>query len=63
MRCDYCGSKGKCYYWCKCSKCLDPEGYEDWKQNYPNEYEEWLNRKKQEEEYEEEEYYEEDDEW
>ena len=27
---------------CECAKCIDPEGYENWKTENPEEYELWL---------------------
>ena len=52
MRCDFCGSTAECYSDCECSKCRDPEGYEEWRQNDPEGYDRWIEKKK-EEEYEE----------
>ena len=49
MKCDYCGSEGKCYEWCQCAKCIDPEGYDEWKENCPEKYEMWIERKLEEE--------------
>lgn len=49
MQCDYCESYGDCYPDCECSKCIDPEGYEDWKENSPEEYEAWVEKKLREE--------------
>jgi len=40
--CWSCGSESDCYEGCQCAKCLDPEGYTDWRYNNPEEYERWL---------------------
>lgn len=48
--CWSCGSDSDCYSDCMCMKCMDPEGYEEWKNNNPERYERWL--RKQEEKYE-----------
>jgi hypothetical protein len=40
--CWSCGSHGECYDGCDCAKCLDPEGYAEWRANNPDEYAEWL---------------------
>lgn len=41
--CWSCGAQDEeCYSDCSCAKCEDPEGYEDWKNNNPGEYEDWL---------------------
>lgn len=48
MKCDYCGSEDECYEWCGCSKCMDPEGYEEWKRENPESYDEWLEKKLEE---------------
>jgi len=40
--CKDCGSDGLCYSECECAKCVDPEGYQDWKQNNPGQYRAWL---------------------
>lgn len=29
---------------CECAKCIDPEGYKEWKENNPEEYQDWLAR-------------------
>lgn len=50
LRCDYCGSEGECYDDCECSKCVDPEGYEEWKNENPDEYDAWIEKKLIEEE-------------
>ena len=45
MECKSCGSTGRgCYDGCDCAKCIDPEGYADWRENNPEEYQEWLDR-------------------
>jgi len=54
MKCDYCGSEGECYDDCECSKCLDPEDYQDWKETFPEEYGAWIEKKLRKEEEEEE---------
>ena len=40
--CWSCGSHGPCVGDCDCAKCLDPDGYAEWRQNHPEEYEDWL---------------------
>ena len=45
MRCDYCGSNGECFDGCGCAKCTNPENYEDFKKNNPEEYEKWIEKK------------------
>jgi len=50
MKCDFCGSEGECYLGCQCAKCLDPEAYEEWKNENPEAYERWLEKKRLEEE-------------
>jgi len=41
--CWSCGAQDrKCYENCDCAKCEDPEGYTDWKNQCPEEYDEWL---------------------
>jgi hypothetical protein len=40
--CWSCGSDGDCYDGCACAKCLDPRGYEEWKNNNPEQYRGWL---------------------
>ena len=42
--CWSCGSDSDCYYYCECAKCVDPVGYEEWKNNSPEEYQDWLER-------------------
>lgn len=46
--CRYCESRGPCYPGCDCAKCVDPDGYEDWKRENPDEYEEWKERQREE---------------
>lgn len=29
---------------CECAKCVDPEGYAQWKRECPEEYDDWLER-------------------
>jgi hypothetical protein len=40
--CWSCGSHGACFEGCVCAKCLDPDGYEEWRKNDPEGYEDWL---------------------
>jgi hypothetical protein len=40
--CWSCGSEEECYEQCSCAKCLNPEGYAEWKDNNPEEYNAWL---------------------
>lgn len=40
--CWSCGTTSTCFDDCKCAKCIDPIGYEEWKQDCPDEYEKWL---------------------
>ena len=40
--CWSCDSTSDCYSDCECAKCVDPEGYQEWKENCPEEYEGWL---------------------
>jgi len=41
--CWSCGAQdGPCFGDCECAKCVDPEGYAEWRYNNPEEYEEWL---------------------
>jgi len=49
MKCDFCDSEGECFDLCNCSKCIDLELYEEWKCEFPEEYEEWLDKKREEE--------------
>ena len=45
MRCNYCGSTANwCYEDCECAKCVDPEGYQEWRDNNPEEYDAWIER-------------------
>lgn len=48
MRCRFCDSEdADCYEDCDCAKCVDPEAYEEWKENYPDEYEDWLDSQRE----------------
>jgi hypothetical protein len=41
--CWSCGTTGpNCYPGCQCAKCVDPEGYEEWRRENPEDYEAWL---------------------
>ena len=41
--CWSCGTTdADCYSGCQCVKCLDPEGYKQWKLNRPDQYQRWL---------------------
>ncbi|MEK9207703.1 MAG: hypothetical protein AAB922_04425 [Patescibacteria group bacterium] len=42
-----CGSTGKCYNFCGCAKCVDPEGYKEWRENNPDEYQDWLDEQRE----------------
>lgn len=45
MKCQFCESEDEgCYDSCNCAKCIDPEGYEEWKNNNPEAYDAWLER-------------------
>lgn len=45
MTCKDCGStEADCYLGCICAKCVDPEGYEQWKNENPEQYEDWLDK-------------------
>lgn len=46
MKCDFCDSDGECFDGCGCSKCVNPERYEEWKENHPEKYEMWLGKKR-----------------
>jgi hypothetical protein len=50
--CWSCHSNGPCYDGCECAKCVDPEGYEEWKQTCPDEYEDWLERQRTDDDWE-----------
>lgn len=52
--CWSCGSDSDCYEGCSCAKCVDPEGYEMWRNQNPEQYDYWL--EKQAEKYEEGDY-------
>lgn len=48
MECKDCGStEAECYEPCDCAKCVDPEGYELWKTENPEEYQDWLDRQEE----------------
>lgn len=41
--CWSCGVQDEeCSIPCECAKCLEPENYEDWKQNSPEQYQTWV---------------------
>ncbi len=40
--CWSCGSYSFCVGNCRCAKCEDPEAYDEWRFNNPEEYAEWL---------------------
>jgi hypothetical protein len=41
--CWSCGAKNRaCFAGCECAKCVDPIDYSEWKNNNPEEYQEWL---------------------
>jgi len=42
--CWSCGAHGPCDEVCACAKCRDPEGYERWRRQHPDRYEDWLER-------------------
>ena len=48
--CWICGSNEECYEDCSCAKCLNPEEYEEWKNNCPEQYEAWLDRQRENDE-------------
>jgi hypothetical protein len=43
--CWSCGSYHACFEGCKCAKCVDPEGYAQWRRDCPEQYNAWLERK------------------
>jgi len=46
--CWSCGAQDEeCFDGCRCAKCIDPQGYEEWRLNNPEEYEEWLERQEE----------------
>jgi len=50
--CWSCGAQDEpCFEICDCAKCVDPDGYEEWKDNNPEAYESWLDRNTEDEEY------------
>lgn len=40
--CWSCGSHAACYSECDCEKCINPQGYADWKYGEPEEYQDWV---------------------
>jgi len=40
--CSWCDSEDECYDDCNCSKCLDPNGYNKWRNENRQEYIKWL---------------------
>lgn len=41
--CWSCGAQYReCYPECECAKCVDPQGYEEWRHERPDEYREWI---------------------
>ncbi len=42
--CSWCDSEEECYNDCNCSKCLDPNGYNRWRNANRQEYIKWLLR-------------------
>lgn len=40
--CWSCGSTGPCIGDCECAKCVDPEGYAEWRRENPEDYQDWL---------------------
>ena len=46
--CWSCGSEDSCYQDCMCRKCVDPEGYEEWKNNDVYDYNKWLESQEEE---------------
>jgi len=50
MACWSCGSEdASCDDYCECARCVDPVGYEEWKNNCPDEYDAWLDRQEEKE--------------
>jgi hypothetical protein len=47
--CWSCGAHGPCYTNCDCAKCVDPEGYADWRADDPEGYADWIDRQHVEE--------------
>jgi len=47
MKCWSCEStKRWCFHDCECAKCIDREGYDIWKNDNPEEYQDLLDRQK-----------------
>jgi hypothetical protein len=44
--CWSCRSEAACYTGCVCAKCLDPESYEQWRVEAPDEYDAWIERQR-----------------
>jgi hypothetical protein len=40
--CWSCDAEGPCYPDCLCAKCVDPDGYEEWRSENPDQYADWL---------------------
>lgn len=47
--CWSCGAHGPCLPDCECAKCIDPEMYDYWRENRPDQYQTWLHRQRLEE--------------
>ena len=56
--CWSCGAQYRtCFEGCQCEKCVDPEGYEQWKRAEPEEYEDWLESQRENDESDEDDFY------
>jgi len=44
--CSSCRSSGACFSDCECAKCMDPEGYADWRKYCPEEHDAWVERQR-----------------
>jgi len=43
--CWSCGADNEpCFEDCLCAKCVDPDGYDEWRYDNPEEYQDWLDR-------------------
>ena len=45
--CWSCESTSDCYSGCECAKCIDPVDYQNWRDNFPEEYQDWVERQKE----------------
>lgn len=40
--CWSCGAHGPCFDPCYCARCVDPDGYDEWRNDDPEAYDSWL---------------------